>query len=163
MSDPLSVSATVVHLIGSCVSTAKTLNDLRFHYKHANLTIGSLCTQIAVISASLSQLQSMVLYQPGMLESRFDARPDLKDTFDTALTGCIVVLSALDLELAKLSPVREGSTEYSKWAKTKYMWNEDTMALLSTHLEKQEGAISLLLQTLQMYVSHHVLGLSLRN
>lgn len=79
-----------------------------------------------------------------------DFRNDLRDVFDMAITGCTVVLSCLDEEITKLLTGSGSSGPFGWRAKDKYLWKEETMMGLLQRLRGQQGAISLLFQSLQM-------------
>ena len=63
-----------------------------------------------------------------------------------------MVLSVLEAEVKKLVDNIDDPKELGKRAKARYMWNENTMNQLSNHLGRQQVAITLLLQSLQVYV-----------
>src|SRR5262245_29595123 len=102
--DPISITASVVGITASCVSAVQALNNLRTRYSNASSTVAALCTESSIISSSLCQIQTLLLRNPDALAPQFESRPELAATFDTALTGCIVVFSRLDEELSTLMP-----------------------------------------------------------
>lgn len=118
--DPLSITATVIALWGTCLKTVTTLNNLREKYKHAQALISAICAESTVICASISQIQSLLLQRPEALRSQLRDRSDLVSTFDVAVTGCTVVYAVLDDELQRLtrqiddpSKIRMGRTSKS--------------------------------------------------
>lgn len=145
--ESLSLSVSVITVTGACLSTAKALNGLLGKYKDAQKTIVAICSETSMISASLVQTQSLLIRDAQALTSRLQARHELEATFDTALTGCMVVFSCLDNEVQKLAACVNGSE--TGWAtKAKYLWKEDTMKEYLQQLRGQQTAITLLLQLL---------------
>lgn len=145
--DPLSITGTVIAITAQCLSTAKTLYGLREKFKEAQFTISTIYSESRVIAASLSQVQMLVLKDPEHVQSDLETRPELESLFDNALTGCMVVYSALEKEIQDLnihpSSVRERAA---------IVWKEDTMKGLLQQIQGQQGTLSLLIQTLQMFV-----------
>ena len=147
--DPLSITASVVGLTATCVQTAKTLSDLKDKFQNASLTISAICTETTIISASLSQIQSLMLGNPDGLSNKLQQRPDLESTLDQSLTGCYIVFDVLQAEVQKLlefSP--PGSSEFGLRTKLRYMWNESTMQDILTQIRGLQTALTLLLQIL---------------
>lgn len=143
--DPLSITSTVLSLTAQCLSTAKALYDLIERFKDAELTITAIHSESLVIAASLSQIQAVVLGSP---QSLGPDRPELESLFDNALTGCMVVYSALDKEIQDLKMKPDTIME-----RAAILWKEDTMRNLLQQIRWQKGSISVLIQTLQMYRS----------
>jgi hypothetical protein len=96
--DPLSIASTVASITGVCLKTAMLLDHLRSRYQNAGLTISALCSECTMITASLTEVQTYILQNSGM-----NTKPELRTTFDMALTGCMVVFSCLDQEVQKIS------------------------------------------------------------
>ena len=149
--DPLSISAAVAGIISSCLTTATTLNRLRSSYLNASLTIGSICSEMTVISASLAQIQNYILTNTSAVSEQFQTHLDLKLTFDIALTGCMVTFSCLEEEANSLVEKATEGREFNWADKVKVVWKEDNMKELLQQLRGQQTAISVLLQSLQMY------------
>lgn len=150
--DPLSITGTVLSITARCLMTAKALNDLRDKYKGAQITIAALSSECAVIGASLSRIQSLILQDLNGLSTQLKFRPELEGVFDTALTGCVVVFSVLDDEVRKLtaSSAADGSAGLGFRTKARYVWNEATMKDLLSQIRGQQTALTLLIQALQM-------------
>jgi len=147
--DPLSITASVVGLTATCVQTAKALNALKQKFVKAKLTIGAICTEATVISASLSQLQSSMLRDQEGFGNKVNERPELESALDTALTGCLIVFDVLQDEIRKLSLSSDDATDQLRMtSKAKYLWNESTMQDLLRQLRGLEAALTLLLQLL---------------
>jgi hypothetical protein len=76
---------------------------------------------------------------------------DCRSTFDSVLTGCLIVFSVLDDELRKLSPWDE-EPPMSWLQRLNVLWNEQIMVDVLEQMRGQHGALGLLVQILQMYV-----------
>ena len=153
MGDPLSVTVGILQVTTVCVSTVKALESLRTRYQNAGITISALCTESMLVSASLSQIQSMFLQNNEALAVHLRSRPELSSTLDTALTGCTVVYKCLDSEIQKLSVDTHDYVHQSRinWkTKVRLLWNEDTMKEYLSHIRGQQAALTLLIQGLQM-------------
>lgn len=140
-------AAAVVSLSCKAVIVANDLYELHSRYKEAGSTIDAICHEVEVVRASLSRVQRL-LEKDGVKE--IDFGEDLRDVFDMAITGCAVVLSCLDEEIKKLLAGSNQGSGFGWKVKAKYLWKEDTMMDLLQKLRGQQGAISLLFQSLQM-------------
>lgn len=147
--DPLSLTASVLAITTACLKSANILNGLREKYKHAQITISALCAEATVISASLSQIQSLILQNPSAIFTQMRSRSDVIATFDVALTGCSVVFAVLNDEIAAL--VAECQEDMSWSQRAKIVWKDAIMKDLLQQLRGQSAAIGLLIQALQMY------------
>lgn len=141
--DPLSIASTVANITGVCLKTAMLLDHLRSRYQNASLTISALCSECTVITASLTEVQTYVLQNPGM-----HTRPELRTTFDMALTGCMVIFSCLDQEVQKISEA--GPSKLTWRSKARFAWNEDSMKEYLSQIRGQQAALSFLIQLLHM-------------
>jgi hypothetical protein len=151
--DPISLTAGILSITTACLKSAHRLDGLREKYKHAQTTITALCAEAKVISASLSQIQSLILGNAGALITQLRPRSEVIAIFDNALTGCAVVFAVLDNELAALSSEDEDGV--MNWTqKAKLMWKDDLMKDLLQQLRGQTAAIGLLIQALQMYAKY---------
>ena len=149
MMDPLSMSAAVAALTATSIQTAKTLHSIKDKFQGAEFTITSLCTETTIISASLSQVQGLLLGDQDRIAKDLSNRPDLEATLDQALTGCFVALDVLQAEIEKITEAcPTGSKNVTLKAKMRLLWNETTMQDMVTHLRGIQSALSLLLQLL---------------
>ncbi|CAO2656784.1 Nn.00g055870.m01.CDS01 [Neocucurbitaria sp. VM-36] len=147
--DPLSLTASILAITTTCLKSAHLLDSLREKYKHAQMTITALCAEATVISASLSQIQSLILGNSGAIITQLRPRSEVLATFDSALTGCAVVLAVLDDEIAAL--ISEGQDGEMSWTqKAKIIWKDGVMKDLLLQLRGQSAAIGLLIQALQV-------------
>ncbi|KAF2495122.1 hypothetical protein BU16DRAFT_527008 [Lophium mytilinum] len=159
--DPLTITAAVLKITAVGVSSAKALSSLRGQYKHASLTIGSLCSETTIVSASLSQIQTLFLQDINSRSEQIKSRPDIVATFDIALTGCMVVFSCLDEEVRNLTMGTMDAKSVNWKKKARVIWKEDTMRELLSQIRGQQTALTLLIQLLQM-TSINELGQLLR-
>lgn len=147
--DLLSISAAVAALTATSIRAAKTLHGIKDKFQGAELTITSLCIETTIISASLSQVQSLLLGDQDRIAKDLSNRPDLEPTLDQALTGCFVALDVLQAEIEKITEAcPTGSKNVTLKAKMRLLWNETTMQDMVTHLRGIQSALSLLLQLL---------------
>jgi hypothetical protein len=111
----------------------------------------AISSEVAVISASLSQIQALILSKqdPEML---LRSRPEIAATLDTALTGCMVLFSCLDEEIRNVSRYAQGHSAFSWKGKMRVVWKHETFQELLDGIRGQQMAINTLIQLLQMYV-----------
>ena len=163
--DPLTIVGTVVivyrpslcpiakslkvSLIASSAATARALFDLQSKYTNAPTTIVAICSEAAVIGASLSQIQTL-LFHKSESAGYFESRPELADVLDVSLTGCTVVLSCLDEEIRRMPDTPVQTTGFTLRNKARVVWNQDKLRDLLESLRGQQTAINLLIQLLQM-------------
>ena len=147
--DPLSITANVVGITTTCLATIKALNDLRTKFREAALTLAAICSESAVISATLSRLQSFIMSQERKFLKCFEDRMELVATFDIALLGCVAVFSCLQEEIGRITRGMD-NPQIGKFGKIKMLWREDVMQELLRQIRCQQVAISLPIQILQM-------------
>ncbi|KAF2181767.1 hypothetical protein K469DRAFT_637902 [Zopfia rhizophila CBS 207.26] len=149
--DPVSITAGVVGVTAACLKTAKILNELRPRYLEASATIAAICSESTLVSASLSQVQALLLRNSKVMATQLQARPELAATFDTTLTGCTVVFACLEEEVNRLDIKACKEEDQDSWKhRAKIAWRADTMKELLQSIRGQQGAITLLIQMLQM-------------
>lgn len=135
-----------LRITASCFGAAHTLWEIRQAWKRAPTTVSTLCSQLKVTAASLSQIQSLLLGNTDVLREK----PDLVDTFDTTLISCMVLSTMLEGFVQK---IKKGTLEGTKatWKmKFKTIWNENEVKEISQQLDTQQDAISMLVSLLQM-------------
>ncbi|OJD40511.1 ankyrin repeat protein [Diplodia corticola] len=152
MVDPITITYSVVNITTCVLTTAKSLSDLRDKFNNASNTITAICAESSSISASLSQIQGLLLRDATAhsLDSHFANRPELRDTFDTALTGCTIVYACLDEEIHRLSAGARDADAMTWKVRCRFIWREDTMRDLLSQLRGQQMALNLLVQMLQL-------------
>lgn len=140
--------APQVKVSAACLSTAKTLYDVRAKYKDAPMYIVSICSETTVISASLSKVQNLLLREPD-LPDLLAMRPELIAALDAALTGCMVLFSCLDDEMSRVTPASQAGP-ISWRSKARMVWNRDKLKELLEALRGVQMSMSLLIQLLQV-------------
>lgn len=131
--------------------TGKAIYDLSCKYQDAPRNMVAISSEVAVISASLSQIQALILSKqdPEML---LRSRPEIAATLDTALTGCMVLFSCLDEEIRIVSRYALRQHGFSWKGKMRAVWKHETFQELLDGIRGQQMAINTLIQLLQMYV-----------
>jgi hypothetical protein len=143
--DPLTITGAVIGISSHCIQIARAISGLRDKYKNAGMMITAIYTELTIVSASLGHIQSLISTDPATLESSLQSRSELLQTFDQALTGCILIFSVLDDEVQKLY---EGADKVV--GRAAYIWKEDTMRELLQQIRGQQTALTLLVQAFQM-------------
>ncbi|KAK3387788.1 hypothetical protein B0H63DRAFT_509510 [Podospora didyma] len=147
--DPISIATIVVQTTASCLKTTKSLYDLNEKFKDAPMAAVSICSESSVISASLAQIQGLLLQRHDLADV-WKSRTELPVVLDNALTGCMVVFSCLDAEIQRIVA---GASDPSKirWrSRARLLWNETKLNELLSSLRGQQTAINLLISLLQM-------------
>ncbi|KAH8660958.1 ankyrin repeat-containing domain protein [Tricladium varicosporioides] len=148
--DPLSIAASVTALATLCGRVVVLCNNIAGKQKAIRRTLIALRTEIVAYQASLHHIQDLLLDQTGSLAEYLSSNGTWKDSFDTALSACGITVSILISELEKAI---EGSTGSSY----KYFLKEEDIKELIGELRGQQGAVQLLVQTLQMKSTAHIL------
>ena len=146
--DPFSITTAILPVTKACFTTAKSLYDIRNEYKDAPTTITSMCSETTVISASLSQLQHIVL-RKNDLEATLLVRPELASALDCSIIGCTVVFSCLKEEMAQVKKGMRDGQPTTK-SKAKLVCNKDKLRELLEDLRGQQTALSTLIALLQV-------------
>jgi hypothetical protein len=95
---PPSTTSSFAGIVALCLKASAGLDLLCSKYQNAEATIAALSSECTVISTALTEMR-MLLIQNSLVRNR----PDLLDTFDTALIGCMLVFMCLEQEIRKLS------------------------------------------------------------
>ncbi|KAK3384860.1 hypothetical protein B0H63DRAFT_522207 [Podospora didyma] len=141
---PVTITTTIFGIATKCVSVTKQLSDLRGKFAHATLTITAICTESSLINASLSRLQDLFLTRQNEVFGRFQGRPELASSCDTALTGCMLLYSCLHEEVKVLHDVIMERGELTTTQKVLAVWKESEMKELLLQIRysnafKREG------------------------
>jgi hypothetical protein len=128
--------------------TGKAIYDLSCKYKDAPRNMISISSEMTVVSASLSHIQTLILSKEDS-ESLLRSRPEIATTLDTALTGCMVLFSCLDEQIKNVTKHTRRVTTFSWKGKIKVAWKHDTFQELLDGIRGQQVAISTLIQLLQ--------------
>jgi hypothetical protein len=136
-------------ITATCVTASQSLNELRSKFNDAPMMIVTICSETTLISASLSQIQSLVL-QKHDLTNILNARPDLAAALDTALIGCAVLFSCLHEETQRMTKGSTLPSQYTWRARARVMWNHDRLKELLDGLRGQQTAINTIINLLQV-------------
>jgi hypothetical protein len=147
--DPVSLTAGVASLTFTCAKVIKCFHAIKSTYQTAPVTIIAMTAECASVSASLNQIQGLVLSNPVALSSRMSPASSLTKNFDDALTACMLTLSVIEDELEGMVEGDQGTGTLGFKAKAKFLWNEAVMAALLQQLRGQQTAIGLLVAVLQ--------------
>ncbi|KAF5563847.1 GTPase-activating of the rho rac family (LRG1) [Fusarium napiforme] len=142
--DPLSIATSVVGLTATCLSTCKKLHDLAGEYQDVPAVIAMICSESTIISIGLSELQMKILRRDDLAQA-WASKTEIWTAFETALTGCMVLLSCLETESRSLRSQNPGI-----WSKIKFIWNQDRLKELLGALRGQQSSITLLLNLLEL-------------
>lgn len=140
------ISATILTVIGASNRTACNIHTLQQKVRNAPVILSLIRTEVLTIVTSLKNLEHTMKDQPNLLKSRFQSDDEGLEIFDSALTGCIMVISCIEFELEKL--VTNDSMAWS--TAFKYLWSESNVKELLQHLGGQTRALQLLLQSLEV-------------
>ena len=151
--EPLTIATTVVGITIACLKVTKILNGLRPKYIDASATIASICSESTLVSASLSQIQTLLLQKSKEMATQLQTRPEIAATIDTTLTGCAIVFACLEEEVTRLELEAWRGEDQQGWLeRARLAWKADGMKELLQSIRGQQGAITLLAQMIQMFV-----------
>ena len=114
------------------------------------MTITSICSETTVVNASLSHLQTLIL-QKDDLERVLHGRPDLASALDCSMIGCMMLLSCLNDEIARVTRTTQGGNVSWK-GRASLVWNHDKLRQLLADLRGQQTALGTLVNLFQVYV-----------
>lgn len=146
--DPLSITATVAGLIGTCAQVAKRINYLVGGYNDAPLLVSSIASETAILSAVLCQIEQVAVHTPGSLSSRLDGELAFRTAFDTGLSSCSLVLSVLRKYLSAMTGKKQ-TGELGKSGRVTVVWNQDRLQDLLKQIRGQQYGLNLLISALQ--------------
>lgn len=141
---------TQAKITSTCLTTGKAIYDLTCKYKDAPRNMVAISSEVTVISASLSQIQAIILSKQDSAQL-LQSRPEIAATLDTSLTGCMVLFSCLDEEIREVSRHAGGRDGFSWRGRVKTIWKQETFQELLDGIRGQQLAINTLIQLLQMY------------
>ncbi|KAM7203331.1 hypothetical protein V8F33_002322 [Rhypophila sp. PSN 637] len=95
------------------IASAVSLHDLQGKFKDVPTTIIAISSEMTVISASLAHIQGILVQKRGLsndIWQQGNGQNDDKNmrlaALDTSLTGCLVLFSCLDQEIATVNKSR---------------------------------------------------------
>ncbi|KAF7551883.1 hypothetical protein G7Z17_g4720 [Cylindrodendrum hubeiense] len=142
--------STQVSTTVGCLKTTRYLYDLQQKHSNAPVVVASICSESTVISASLAQIQNLLLRRQD-LSTAWQSQSGLAGALDTTLTGCMVLYSCLDDEVQNITSGTADASQMRWKARARAVWNEEKLQELLVALRGQQTAITLLIQLLQMY------------
>jgi hypothetical protein len=83
--------------------TVKKLYELREKYQDTPMIIVAICSESTAISASLAQIQSLLLHRQDLAHVWKSQYTEMPMVLDQALTGCMVVFSCLNAEIQRIT------------------------------------------------------------
>jgi len=150
--DPLSITVSVLSLVGRSITTIQTCQRYASKYQDAELSMSSLRTECSAINLALSQIQRLITR---------DQRRNLKDRFEdyvlveyeSVLTGYQLVFTTFNARASELGLDKDDNLkEATFWEKVKYVWNEPQMESLRGGISGQANAVGILLSVFQALV-----------
>ncbi|KKO99695.1 hypothetical protein THAR02_08203 [Trichoderma harzianum] len=146
--DPIAILGAASSLVVSLARASKSLSDIQKGLKQADVIIASMIAECNTISAALTRLQRLALRNPIVLSPNSMPPEDVRESFDSALTGCMLVLSSLETQLKRIT--ENGEPETMRFTqKLEMLWREEDMNRLLEHLRGQHSAINTLVSLLQ--------------
>lgn len=155
--DPLLITSVVLTITATSIKIARSLNDVKETWKHAERTITAISSQAMNVSASLTQIQDVILRDTNSFRDQLSSRPELVNILESALNGCRNILEVIDNELEKLMSGNGGNVFESR--NCQYLWNESLMQNHLSRLRGQQAAITLLLQAMQAHSNSELTAL----
>ena len=152
--DPVSIAGAVFAISRAVATVITGFNDIQSRYKRADLAIVAVCSESSAVQAVLSQIADLLTREGDVVISRLQEQQVLASAFDTALTGCMMLYTCLEVELTSLRKVmkRDGRLGWTK--KFKALWKQDSISALQGQIRGQVLVLNTLLQGLQTCVCH---------
>ncbi|UKZ83457.1 hypothetical protein TrVFT333_011266 [Trichoderma virens FT-333] len=146
--DPIAIIGAASSLVLSLAKASKSLSDIRKGFQEAPMIIATMITECKTISAALTHLQNLTLGNPVALSPSLTTPETIQEGFDNALTGCMLILSALEVHLERLVKGKKPE-DMGFMKKVQLLWNEETMNQLLSNLRGQHAAINTLVSLFQ--------------
>jgi hypothetical protein len=161
--DPLTVTVSVASFLANCLSTVKILSSLSSRYQHVQITIRSIVNETTYLGSFFAHIQQLLLINaPGVTDTSAAGR-ELRQTFDVALTACLITFGCLEEEVRQLA-IKTPQGSGPEWKEfTQRMWKEEIMNEILMQIREQQATMALLVQTLQMYGYHLVVVMHILN
>ncbi|KIW02212.1 hypothetical protein, variant [Verruconis gallopava] len=148
--DPLTVTVSVASFLANCLTTVKVLGSLSSRYPHVLVTISSIVTETTYLGSFLGHIQELLLINAPSVHDTSPAGRELRQTFDLALSACLITFGCLEEEVRQLAiqPPPDAGPEWKE--RVKQLWKDDIMNEILTQIREQQSTMALLVQTLQM-------------
>jgi hypothetical protein len=148
--DPLTVTVSVASFLSNCLTTVKVLSSLSSRYQHVLNTISSIVSETTYLGSFLAHVQQLLLINAPNVNDASPAGRELRQTFDIALTACLITFGCLEEEVRHLA-IRMPEGAGAEWKeKVKRLWKDDIMNEILMQIREQQATMALLVQTLQM-------------
>ncbi|GAB7334748.1 hypothetical protein MBLNU13_g06679t1 [Cladosporium sp. NU13] len=145
--DPFTIAASVAKIISSCLVTGKAIYDLSCKYQDAPRNMVLISSEMTVVSASLSHIQTLNLSKQDRIAPSIKARDR----------------SCLDEEIKNVTKHARRVTAFSWKGKIKVAWKHETFQELFNGTRGQQLAINTLIQLLQTDLLLEITRLLKRN
>ncbi len=113
------------------------------------MVLVAICAESTVVSASLAQIQSLLLQRQDLAEV-WRSRTDLPMVLDQALTGIMLIFSCLDAEIQRITAGTPNPSRIPWRPRLRVMWSESKLNDLLGSIRGQQTALVLLIQLLQL-------------
>jgi len=152
--DPLSVTASIVGLLGAAGKVAGVLGPLLSTWTDAPRLIRPIQSEVVAAKITLLALQRLL----GDLSNISTSRATLigVDDLITVFMDGVLVFSDLESLVLSLGPGNGGNGDMSLRARVKWVQKESDFAAVLTRLQGFKGSMSLILNILQWYLLRHL-------
>jgi hypothetical protein len=141
--DPISIATTAATLVTMCGKVVMLCNNIAGQQQRIRRTLITLKTEIAGYQASLNHIHDLLLDQSGPFAEFLASNETWFESFNTALTACATTVYLLVSELQKVVSASAGSI-------LRCILNEQDIKDLTEKLRGQQGAVQVLISSLQM-------------
>ena len=154
--EPISIigaAASISAIVELCTNSLGNLSRLQKKYKHADLTLQLLITQICTLKTALSQISEWITNNVHTIP------PSVQKDLLMCLDGCAFLVEALNDRLASSENSKDKALGFRK--KAGFLWGEKERAEFLTLLDHNVTALQLLLTAIQWFVWYIEKGLRL--
>jgi hypothetical protein len=148
--DPISFAASIGSLTEGCLLTVKKVGELATKFKDAAKILHDVSSEARVITIALTQLQSTIVLDEYSVLGQALLTAHIRDVLDTALRGCRMTLSCIDVKTRSLASKVENNLKLNHADRARIFWKDDKFTELLKQLRKEHSAIGILQQRLQM-------------
>ncbi|KAK4217587.1 hypothetical protein QBC37DRAFT_369704 [Rhypophila decipiens] len=121
----------------------KALHDLKSSFEDVAVEITHLLSQVSTIQSSVQLIQQWLNLGPPALQSN----AELRDTIEQALEDCIVIISAFEKHVARIS---YSAGKVPAKGKIRHLFDQEELTKNQQAMGYQMQALSLLLHAIQM-------------
>ena len=143
--DPLSVTASIVGLLGAAGKITSLLYGVTTKVSNAPNLAKSVLTEVADVTTALEQLQTYVIGAADVPSSRSSLI--MLEQLLVTLSGCVATFSELESLLDNLDLV----SELRKLARVKWGLKESRIVAILQRLQNHKASLILMLTILQWY------------